>query len=79
MAEFCKHLPEFSLLPSAPSSRKRHVRGIVEVLLRLLLLVILVIILVASLLTIRISPVEGVGLMLLFRTRTREVIRWDCL
>ena len=76
---YSRYLPEFSLLPSAPSTRKRHMRGIVEVLSRLLLLVILVIIVVASLLTIVISPVEGMGLRLLICARTRKVTRWDCL
>ena len=76
---YCRYLPEFSLLPSAPSTRKGHMRGIVEVLLWLLLLVILVIMLVVSLLTILISPVEGMGLRLLICARTREVIRWDSL
>ena len=77
------YLPEFSIFASGPSTRKRHVWGIVKVLLRfllllLLLLVILVIMLLDSLLAILIPPVEGlrVVLLVMLRSRTREVIRW---
>ena len=78
------YLPEFSIFASGPSTRKRHVWGIVKVLLRflllllLLLLVILVIMLLDSLLAILIPPVEGlrVVLFVMLRSRTREVIRW---